>query len=67
MTGLRFGFGTNGFTNHRLADAVTVLADLGYDGIALTLDHCHLDPFADDRECCLARPTCDFSEKPEFL
>jgi sugar phosphate isomerase/epimerase len=54
MTGLRFGFGTNGFTNHRLADAVTVLADLGYDGIALTLDHCHLDPFADDLAPALA-------------
>jgi L-ribulose-5-phosphate 3-epimerase len=48
MSRLMFGFGTNGFTNHRLADAVTVLADLGYDGIALTLDHGHLDPFADD-------------------
>jgi sugar phosphate isomerase/epimerase len=43
---LRFGYGLNGFTDHRLADAVAVLADLGYDGVALTLDHAHLDPFA---------------------
>jgi L-ribulose-5-phosphate 3-epimerase len=44
----RFGFGTNGFTNHRLGDVLAVLADLGYDGVALTLDHAHLDPYADD-------------------
>jgi sugar phosphate isomerase/epimerase len=48
MTGLRFGYGTNGFGSHRLDDALAVIADLGYDGVALTLDHHHLDPFADD-------------------
>ena len=31
-TGLRFGYGTNGFANHRLDDALGVIADLGYDG-----------------------------------
>ncbi|WBO68697.1 sugar phosphate isomerase/epimerase family protein [Streptomyces camelliae] len=45
---LRFGFGTNGFTCHRLDDVLTVLADLGYDSVGLTLDHGHLDPFAPD-------------------
>ena len=48
MTSLRYGYGTNGLTSHRLEDAVDLLADLGYDGIALTLDHLHLDPFAAD-------------------
>ncbi|MEV4541351.1 sugar phosphate isomerase/epimerase family protein [Micromonospora echinaurantiaca] len=45
-TDLRFGYGTNGFANHRLDDALAVIADLGYPGVALTLDHDHLDPFA---------------------
>jgi L-ribulose-5-phosphate 3-epimerase len=43
---LRFGYGTNGFANHRLNDALGVIADLGYTGVALTLDQHHLDPFA---------------------
>ena len=47
-TPLKFGYGTNGFTHHRLSDVLVVLADLGYDGVALTLDHGHLDPYADD-------------------
>jgi L-ribulose-5-phosphate 3-epimerase len=45
VTGLRFGYGTNGFANHRLADALAIVADLGYTGVALTLDHHHLDPY----------------------
>jgi sugar phosphate isomerase/epimerase len=43
---LRFGYGTNGFVNHRIDEALGVIADLGYQGVALTLDHPHLDPFA---------------------
>jgi L-ribulose-5-phosphate 3-epimerase len=45
---VRFGYGTNGFANHRLDDALAVIAELGYQGVALTLDHAHLDPFAPD-------------------
>lgn len=46
--GLRFGYGTNGMADHRLDEALGLLADLGYDGVALTLDHQHLDPHAED-------------------
>jgi len=53
--GLRFGYGTNGFANHRLTDALSVLADLGYTGVALTLDHDHLNPFAPDLARRVAR------------
>ncbi|WP_118082326.1 sugar phosphate isomerase/epimerase family protein [Streptomyces sp. CC0208] len=47
-TPLRFGYGTNGLADLRLDDALTLLADLGYDGVGLTLDHMHLDPLAPD-------------------
>ncbi|MFJ2171915.1 MULTISPECIES: sugar phosphate isomerase/epimerase family protein [unclassified Streptomyces] len=43
---LRLGYGTNGLTDLRLDDALGLLADLGYDGVGLTLDHMHLDPMA---------------------
>ncbi|MDH6553705.1 sugar phosphate isomerase/epimerase family protein [Streptomyces sp. SAI-041] len=43
---LRLGYGTNGLTDLRLDDALGLLAELGYDGVGLTLDHMHLDPVA---------------------
>ena len=45
---LRLAYVTNGLGQHRLDDALALLADNGYDGVALTLDHLHLDPFARD-------------------
>ncbi|MBV8615008.1 MAG: sugar phosphate isomerase/epimerase [Acetobacteraceae bacterium] len=41
---LRFAYNTNGAANHRLGDAVALIAEAGYDGVALTLDHHHVDP-----------------------
>lgn len=43
---LRFAYNTNGAANHRLDDALGLIADSGYQGVALTLDIHHLDPFA---------------------
>lgn len=45
---LRFAYNTNGCTNHRLTDAIELIAEAGYDGVALTLDWHHLDPFDPD-------------------
>ena len=45
---LRFAFNTNGAAHHRLDDALTLVAEAGYDGVALTLDIHHLDPYDPD-------------------
>ena len=45
-TGLRYAYVTNGLVGHRLEDALRLLADCGYGGVALTLDHVHFDPDA---------------------
>jgi sugar phosphate isomerase/epimerase len=44
---LRYAYNTNGAANHRLEDAVAIIADAGYHGIALTLDIHHVDPMAE--------------------
>ncbi|RFU83790.1 sugar phosphate isomerase/epimerase [Streptomyces triticagri] len=54
-TGPHVGYGTNGLTDLRLDDALGLLADLGYDGVGLTLDHMHLDPMAPDLAARTAR------------
>ncbi|MPQ96992.1 TIM barrel protein [Modestobacter sp. I12A-02628] len=44
----RYAYNTNGLAHHRLDDAVEMLAENGYAGVALTLDVNHFDPFVPD-------------------
>ena len=52
---LRYAYNTNGTANHRLDDALGLIADSGYDGVALTLDIHQLDPFDPDFTSNLAK------------
>ena len=45
---LRFAYNTNGTAHHRIEDAIRLIKDAGDDGVALTLDIHHLDPFAEN-------------------
>ncbi|WP_328310132.1 sugar phosphate isomerase/epimerase family protein [Actinomycetospora sp. NBC_00405] len=56
---LRWAYNTNGLSSHRLDDALDLLADHGYAGVALTLDVAHHDPFAPD----LARRTAALADR----
>ena len=47
---LRYAYNTNGTAWHRLDDAMVLIHEGGYDGVALTLDHHHLDPLGPDWE-----------------
>ncbi len=38
------GYNTNGFAHHDLLDAVEILAEIGYQSIAITIDHHALNP-----------------------
>ncbi len=39
-----FGYNTNGLAHHDLFDAVELLAEIGYRGVAITIDHNALPP-----------------------
>jgi sugar phosphate isomerase/epimerase len=39
------GYNTNGFAHHRFEDAIAILAEIGYQSVAITLDYHVLNPF----------------------
>jgi L-ribulose-5-phosphate 3-epimerase len=44
------GYNTNGLADHAPAEALALLAEIGYRSMALTIDHGLLNPFAGDLE-----------------
>lgn len=47
---MHLGYNTNGFAFHRLEDAVSILHELGYSAVGITLDLHHLNPFEADAD-----------------
>ena len=60
---LRYGYNTNGTVYHRMEDAVALIADSGYDGVALTIDHHVLDPMAPGWETRTERLAGDLARR----
>jgi len=57
------GYNTNGLAHHDLFDAVALLAEIGYRGVAITIDHNALPPDGSD----VRRQTARLRQKLERL
>ena len=44
---MRLGFNTNGLAHHDLVEAIELLGEIGYQSVAITIDHGALNPFSD--------------------
>lgn len=45
---MKLGYNTNGLVHHRWPEALELLAEVGYRSVAITVDHCCLDPYSED-------------------
>ena len=45
---MRLGYNTNGFAHHDINEALRIIAELGYQSVALTIDHHVLNPYEPD-------------------
>ena len=43
---MKLGYNTNGTAFHCWPDALELMAEIGYQSVAITVDHCCLDPFS---------------------
>ncbi|WP_020585328.1 sugar phosphate isomerase/epimerase family protein [Desulfobacter curvatus] len=51
----KLGYNTNGFANHSLLSAIDIIGGLGYESIAVTIDHYALNPWNKNFETQLVR------------
>jgi len=49
------GYNTNGFADHAIEDSLEILAEIGYQSVALTIDHRVLNPYGGDLPAQLTR------------
>jgi L-ribulose-5-phosphate 3-epimerase len=58
-------YNTNGLAHHDLLDAIALLAEIGYRGVAITLDHGTLNPY-DERTATQLTKVADSLQRHQF-